>query len=136
MYDRAFDTDWESLSSEEAIRRMYALGIAAELGYENRTERSRIRDLASSAYERSVLDLAYEEGVRKVSNVRTHHESDEDAWEELVETPETPSPESLPTDRVGGSRPDAVDRPALLDGFDADDLGQLRLPSLLKRDEE
>ena len=136
MYERAFDTDWESLSGEEAIRRMYALGVAAELGEENRAERSRIRDLASSAYERSVLDLAYEEGTREVADIRTHHESDDETWEELVETPDAPSPESLPTDRVDSRRPDAVDRPALLEGFDADDLDRLRLPSLLDRDGE
>ena len=135
MYDRVFDTDWESLSGEEAIRRMYALGIAAKLGHENRTERSRIRGLASSAYERSVLDLAYEEGVREVANVRTHHDTDEEAWEELVETPEAPSPE-LPTDQVDSRRPDAIDRPALLDAFDADDLDRLRLPSFLEPDRE
>ena len=135
MYDRAFDTGWESLSGEEAVRRMYALGSAAELGHENRTERSRILDLASSAYERSVLDLAYEEGVREVADVRTHHESDEEAWAELVETPETPSPE-LATGRVDSRRPDAIDRPPLLDGFDADDLDRLRLPSFLEHDRE
>ena len=135
MYDRAFDTDWESLSGEEAVRRMYALGVAAEIGHEHRTERSRIRGLASSAYERSVLDLAYEEGVREVANVRTHHDTDEEAWEELVETPEAPSPE-LPTDQVDSRRPDAIDRPALLDGFDADDLDRLRLPSFLEPDRE
>ena len=135
MYDRAFDTDWESLSAEEAVRRMYALGIAAKLGHENRTERSRIRGLASSAYERSVLDLAYEEGVREVANVRTHHDTDEEAWEALVETPEAPSPE-LATDQVDSRRPDAIDRPALLDGFDADDLDRLRLPSFLEHDRE
>lgn len=135
MYERAFGSDWESLSTEESIRRSYALGIAAGLGHENRAERARIRELASSAYERSVLDLAYEEGVREVANVRTHHDTDEEAWEELVETPEAPSPE-LPTDQVDSRRPDAIDRPALLDGFDADDLDQLRLPSFLEHDRE
>ncbi|MBB6645511.1 hypothetical protein [Halobellus ruber] len=136
MYERAFDTDWESLSGEEASRRMYALGIAAELGYENHPERERIRGLASSAYERTVLDLAYEEGKRTVQDTRIHHDSEEDAWEELVETSEAPSPESLSIDGVDSGRPSATDRPSLLDGFDGDDLGRLRLPSLLERDEE
>jgi len=136
MYERAFDTDWESLSGAEAIRRMYALGIADGLGYDNRTERSRIRELASSAYERSVLELAYEEGQREVKDVRPHHESDADAWEELVETSDAPSPGSLSIDRADSRRPGAVDRPTLLDGFDADDLERLRLPSLLERGEE
>jgi hypothetical protein len=136
MYERAFDTDWESLSGEEASRRMYALGIAAELGHEHPTERARIRELASSAYERSVLDLAYEEGRRTLQDTRAHHDSEEDAWEELVETAEAPAPESLPIDDVDSGRPSAIDRPALLEGFDSDDLGRLRLPSLLERDDE
>ncbi len=136
MYERAFDTDWESLSGQEAIRRMYALGIAAGLGEDYPTERSRIRDLASSAYERNVLDLAYEEGTREVADVRRHHDSDEDAWEELVATSEAPSPGSLSADRADSQRPSAVDRPTLLEGFDADDLDRLMLPSLLERDGE
>ena len=136
MYERAFDTDWESLSGEEAIRRMYALGIAAKLGCGNPAERARISELASSAYERGVLELAYDEGKREVTEARPHHDSDEAAWEELVERSEAPSPESLPTDQVDSRPPGAVDRPAVLDGFDADDLSRLRLPSLLDRDEE
>jgi hypothetical protein len=138
MYEHAFDTDWESLSGEEAIRRMYALGISAELGHRYPEERSRIRDLASSAYERSVLDLAFQEGKRKVQDVRPHHESDDATWETLIETADSPSPppESLSTDEGRPSEiPDAVDRPSLLDGFDVDDLEKLRLPSLLTRDE-
>lgn len=138
MYDRAFDTGWESLSGEEAVRRMYALGIAAELGHEHPAERGRIRELATSAYERSVLDLAFEEGKTEVADVRPHHDSDEDAWSELVETSDVspPSPSSLSVDRSDSNAPDAVDRPGLLDGFDADSLDRIRLPSLLKRDEE
>jgi hypothetical protein len=136
MYERAFDTDWESLSGEEALRRMYALGIAAKLGHGNPAERARIRELASNAYERGVLELAYDEGKQEVAEARPHHDSDEAAWEELVETATPPSAESLPTDEVGSRRPGAVGRPSLLDGFDAGDLDRLRLPSVLDRDAE
>jgi hypothetical protein len=137
MYDRVFDTDWESLSGESALRRMYALGIAAELGYAFPEERSRIRGLASTAYERSVLDLAFEEGKRKVTDVRPLHDSDEAAWEELVEEGVSPSPpESLSMERRPADLPGAIERPSLFDGLDVDDLERLRLPSLLRRDEE
>jgi hypothetical protein len=138
MYERAFDVDWTSLSGEEAIRRMYSLGIATELGYEHPEERTRIQELASSAYERSVLELSFEEGRRKVRDVRPLHETDEETWTELVESVDDPSPsrESLAIDSVPDDVPDAVDRPSLLSGFDADDLDRLRLPSLLERDEE
>jgi hypothetical protein len=138
MYERAFDTDWETLSGEGAIRRMYALGIAAELGYRNAEERERIRALASSAYERSVLDLAFEEGKRQVQDVRPHHATDEDTWEALIESAESPSPppESLTVEDRPAEIPDAVERPPLLDGFDAGDLERLKFPSLLRRDEE
>jgi len=137
MYERAFDTDWESLSGEEAIKRMYALGMAAELGHDYPAERRRIQELATSAYDRSILELAFEEGTRAVADVRPHHDSDEDAWSELVETSDAspPSPSSLSVDRPDADSPGAVDRPGLLDGFDADDLDRLRLPSLLERDE-
>jgi len=138
MYERVFDTDWESLSGEEAIRRTYVLGIASQLGHGNPDERSRIRALASSAYERSVLDLAFEEGKRKVQDARPLHDSDEETWEELVETEEstTPSPESLQPSRRSRGTPDAVEQPSVLDGYDIDDLERLRLPSFLKRDDE
>ena len=138
MYERVFETGWESLSGEEAIRRMYVLGIATELGHRLPDERSRIRALASNAYERSVLDLAFEEGKRQVQDVRPHHESDEDTWEALIESAESPSPppESLTVEDRPAEIPDAVDRPPLLDGFDAGDLERLKFPSLLRRDEE
>mgnify|MGYP000501253507 CR=1 FL=1 len=137
MYERAFDTGWDSLSGEEAIRRMYALGIATELGHRFPEERSRIRALASSAYERSVLDLAFEEGKREVREEHPHHESAEETWEVLVEESDSPAPsrESLQTDRHSNDVPDAVGQPPLLDGFDIDDLERLRLPSFLTREE-
>ncbi|MFB6093134.1 MAG: hypothetical protein ABEK02_09005 [Haloquadratum sp.] len=136
MYERVFDTDWETLSGESAIRRMYVLGIAAELGHGRPEERERIRELASSAYERSVLDLAFEEGKRKIQDVRPMHETDEAAWQSLIEPGESPpEPESLSMDRHPVDLPDAIDRPGLLEGFDPDDLDRLRLPSLLRRDE-
>ncbi|MFB6089938.1 MAG: hypothetical protein ABEJ97_02660 [Halobellus sp.] len=137
MYERAFDVGWESLSAEEAVERMYALGIATELGHEYPEERRRLRGLASNAYERSVLDLAFEEGRREVQDVRPDHESDEAAWEELIETTDSPAParESLSVDS-SSEVPDVVNRPGALDGFDVDELGRLRFPTLLKRDEE
>ncbi|MFA1611408.1 hypothetical protein [Halobellus rubicundus] len=137
MYERAFDVGWESLSAEEAVERMYALGIATELGHEFPEERKRLRGLASTAYERSVLDLAFEEGRREVRDVRPNHETDEGAWEELIEAADSPAParESLSVD-PSTDVPEVVDRPGALDGFDIDELGRLRFPSLLKRDEE
>ncbi|MFB6252178.1 MAG: hypothetical protein ABEI27_10935 [Halobellus sp.] len=138
MYERAFDVDWASLSGEEALRRMYSLGVATELGHERPEERARIQKLASSAYERSVLDLAFEEGRRKVKDIRSPHDTDEETWTELVESVDDPSPsrESLTVDSIPEDVPDAVDRPPLLGGFSAEDLGRLRLPSLLERSEE
>jgi len=137
MYERAFDVGWETLSAEEAVERMYALGIATELGHEYPEERLRIRGIASNAYERSVLDLAFEEGRREVRDVRPNHETDEGAWEELIETADSPAPdrESLSVD-PSSDVPEAVGKPGALDGFAIDELGRLRFPSLLKRDGE
>lgn len=137
MYERAFDTEWESLSGDEAIRRMYVLGIATELGHAERGERDRIRDLAGSAYERSVLDLAFQEGRREVQDVRPLHESDEETWSVLVDADDAtvPDPDALQPDSGGRETPDAVDRPSLLGGYDIDELGRLSLPSFLTREE-
>jgi hypothetical protein len=137
MYETAFDTEWETLDGEDALRRMYALGIAAELGYPNTDERERIRRLATTAYQRSVLDLAFSEGRRQVQDTRHTFESDDEAWDALVDetgSPRSPPDQTIDVDKSPSELPDAVSRASMLE-LDVDEFEQLRLPSLLRRDE-
>jgi hypothetical protein len=137
MYERAFDLDWETISAEEALRRMYALGISAELGHEYDDERTRILRIADTAYQRSVLDLAYNEGRNALRDHREEFDSDDAAWEHLVEAKGIdldPSAEEIDTDDTPSELPTAVERASMLE-LDVDDLERLKLPKFLRRDD-
>ena len=136
MYDETFGTDWETLSADDALRRMYALGVAASLGHPDDAEYRRIRAQADSAYARNVLELAFEEGKQRGRRNRRELD-DDDVWEALVTDSESPPASSRQTAdgrRPKGDVPDAVTRSSLLE-LDGDDLERLRLPDLLVRDE-
>jgi hypothetical protein len=135
MYDRVFDTDWRTLEAEDALRRMYALGIAKELGHDFPEERGRIRRLAATAYQRSVLDLAYSEGRRQVQDVRPDFDTAAETWEALVDDDGSPrAPPDLDVERTPSEIPGALDRASMLE-LGVDELELLRLPSLLRRGE-
>lgn len=135
MYDQVFDTDWQTLEAEDALRRMYALGIASELGHEFPDERTRIRRLTSTAYQRSVLDLAYNEGRRQVQDVRGDFDTDAKMWDALVDENGAPkAPPNLDVDQTPADVPKAVTRASMLE-LDVDELEMIRLPSRLRRDE-
>lgn len=156
MYDERFGTDWESLSVESAIRRMYALGVAAGLGRGLPEERERVSGAAERAYTQKLLDLAYQEGQSKA---RSADVRDPDAaFQELIS--ETPSvlqsgngdtssgSKSDETGEAGGGSghgsrgrdesgdaegpPDALGVPSLLEE-DGDDLDRLGVPDMLER---
>ncbi|AFK19973.1 hypothetical protein E6P09_00255 [Haloferax mediterranei ATCC 33500] len=138
MYERVYGTDWRTISDEEAIRRMYALGVSSALGYPNRGEFERIRRQAGTAYGRSVLQLAFEEGKQRVARNKGEYDSKQDVWEALVDENATPSTTGRadvsmqkPTDKQG--IPKAVDRIDVLDAG-TDDFSQLRLPEFLRRE--
>jgi hypothetical protein len=136
MYEKAFDTGWKTLDGDDALRRMYALGIAAELGHARPDERERIRRLANTAYQRSVLDLAFGEGRRQVQDTRHQFESDDEVWDALVDengAPQSPPDQTLDVDTSHSDLPDAVSRASMLE-LDVDEFEKLRLPSLLRRD--
>lgn len=137
MYERAFDRDWETLNAEEALRRMYALGISAELGHPYDDERTRILRIADTAYQRSVLDLAYTEGRNAVRDHREEFDSDAVAWETLIEAKGIdvdPSAEDIDTDSTPAQLPSAVERASMLE-LDVDELERLKLPKFLRRED-
>ncbi|WP_277554473.1 hypothetical protein [Halobaculum limi] len=145
MYEERLGTDWEDISGEEAISRAYALGVAASFGYENREEFTRLRDSIDSSYDRSIIELAYQEGKQEAAVVRSEHEDDADdesVWDHLVEGGVPPGPldarddpatEMSPAGQSIGATdfPAALERAGLLDG--GEDLGSLGFPSALGR---
>ena len=145
MYEERLGTDWEDIADEEAISRAYALGVAASFGYENREEFTRLRDSLDTSYDRSIIELAYQEGKQEAAVVRSEHEDDADdesVWDHLVEGGVPPGPldarddpatEVSPAGQSIGATdfPAALDRAGLLEG--GEDLGSLGFPSALGR---
>jgi len=94
-YEAEFGTDWESVDREEALRRAYALGVAAHLGDDHPEEFERVRAAAETAYDRELIDLAYEEGESKAATARAQGaDTDADIWEAVRPEAETGGGES------------------------------------------
>jgi len=133
-YERAYETDWDELDEDEAIDRAYALGVAASLGEYHRAELEAIRDEMGSSYNRSLIDLAFEEGKNECREIEPQREEETAVWNELV-TGETVTVD--PEDRPTGGRsglPEAVDRMDALDLPDRDSTDTLELPTFLDRE--
>ncbi|MFB6129898.1 MAG: hypothetical protein ABEJ28_03645 [Salinigranum sp.] len=136
MYQRVFDLGWSALSYEEALRRMFVLGVATGLGHPDPDEYDRLRQQASTSYARSVLELSFEEGRQRAERRTASEDAPEEVWESLVEEAEEPT-ESLADSRdsrLKAGVPEAVSRAPFLD-LDHDDLALLRVPDLLRWEE-
>lgn len=135
MYDHSYGTDWETLGTDEAAERAFALGVAAALGEPDPDEYERVLETAASSYDRSIVELAYQEGKRKASGRRETSDGDDDVWESLVEDdrPKTTVDEDeLPTgDRDG--LPAALESLDLLDRSVPDRLAAEDLPEFLRK---
>lgn len=133
MYESEFDTDWDGLDKEGALERAFALGVARSLGEPNREEYERVRADADTTYERSLIELSYEEGRRKASNRGA--EGSAAVWEELVvETADLDvegDPSATRPDSPTG-RPDMMSRPEPT-AVPEDGLDRMRLPEFLRR---
>ena len=134
MYDERLGTDWTDISDAEAIDRAFALGVAASFGYEDRVEFDRLREALDTAYDRSIIDLAYEEGRHKADRL-SGDASEGDVWDRLVgpddDGPTGPRGSPPANSGVGpaGGRPRLLDRFDLLEG--GANLGALRPPAFL-----
>lgn len=134
MYDERLGTDWTDIPDEEAIDRAFALGVAASFGHEDRVEFDRLREALDTAYDRSIIDLAYEEGRHKADGFGGDA-PEGDVWDRLVgasDAGDVAAPRDASAgDGVGpaGERPGLFDRAALLEG--GADLGALRPPAFL-----
>jgi hypothetical protein len=133
MYESEFDTDWDDLDKEGALERAFALGVARSLGAPNHEEYERVRDAADTTYERSLIELSYEEGKRKASG-RTGEESTA-VWKDLVvetEAIETGNTPPDPQQRTRDGPPSMTARPEPTVIPD-DGLDRIRLPECLRR---
>jgi hypothetical protein len=133
-YERTFDTDCEQLDADQAADRAYAIGVAERLGEYNREALERIYEETDTAYGRSMVELAYEEGRREAKAVAGEDGTDsfEDVWTELVEGGPDVDDEDPPTGGRDGL-PEALDSTELLDRPTADSTDSLDRPGFLDR---
>jgi hypothetical protein len=142
MYEERFGTDWTSIEDREgAVRRAFALGVAARMDEHYPGELDRISDEVESNYDRSFVELAYHEGRDKANRIDPGPEDDaESVWEQVVEETTQLDPTDRPEqgaahekqglpDALGGyridTRPDdsreSVGRPKFLSREDAEE---------------
>lgn len=141
MYESAFDTDWETVSREEAMFRAFALGVDAALGTDHPDELARL----VHATNRTLVQFAYDEGTSRAEDaVRGAGDAiaeddpfrptpqDWAIWNRLVEA-KRDEPAAFEMVRVAPSRtdlPGALGRPGFLDRADRD-VEAIRLPRFL-----
>jgi len=131
MYDAEFDTDWDDLDKAGALERAFALGVARSLGNPNREEYERVRDAAETTYERSLIELSYEEGRRKASG--RQGDKSMAVWEDLVVEADGDPGGSAPGPRRRSrdGPPSMTDRPEPT-VVPEDGLDRIRLPEFLR----
>jgi hypothetical protein len=134
-YEQSYGTDWQTLDVDEAVDRAYALGVAASMGEYHPDELEAIRKEVGSAYERSVVDLAFDEGKNEGKELDIDEKTaGTDAWEALVdEEPVTLDREDIPTGGRSGI-PEAVDKIDAIELPDLDSTEPIDKPDFLERD--
>jgi len=131
-YEREFDTGWDSLEKDDATTRAYAIGVAERLGEGNRDELEAIYAEMDSAYHRSMVELAYEEGRNEAKAAADPDDADA-VWAELVQGETTVvGPDDIP-ERGRDRLPDALDSGELLDRQEVDSTEAVDRPDFLDR---
>ncbi|WP_436901496.1 hypothetical protein [Halovenus halobia] len=128
-YEQQYGTDWGTLDPEEGVERAYALGVAASLGEYDREELDAIREEMSSAYNTSMVELAFQEG--KSEGKEAESEETETVWNELVVGEVTLEEDDGPTGGRNGL-PEAMDITEVLDKPDRDSTDAVDLPEFLR----
>jgi hypothetical protein len=85
MYDRIFGTEWNELTREEAVRRAFALGVAEGVGNRRPEELDRVMEAFPSAYDQSLVELAYDEGRTKALDAAAEADEPKEVWNALVD---------------------------------------------------
>ncbi len=135
-YERAYETDWDALDKDEAIDRAYALGVAASLGEYHPEELERVRTEMDTSYNKSVVDLAFDEGKNEARELDadTAKGAADPVWAELVEGESVTVEESeVPTGGRDGL-PDAIDKIDALDRPKPDKNEAIERPEFLEKD--
>lgn len=126
-YDQVFGTDWEKLEIDAAVDRAYAIGVSEVFGEKNREELQAIYDEMDTTYDRSIVELAYEEGRSEARGIDNDLENDS-RWSALLtdewvqnnssDVEESSSPELLNInsllERSGIDTTEVVSRPDFL----------------------
>jgi len=132
-YEREFGTDWDAMDKGEATTRAYAIGVAERLGEFNREELEAIYAEMDSAYHRSMVELAYDEGRNEAKAAAEADTGDDAVWAELVEGEKTViDPEDVP-ERGRDGLPEALGTGELLDRQDVDSTEAVDRPDFLDR---
>ncbi|WP_135305248.1 hypothetical protein [Haloarcula amylovorans] len=133
-YEREFETDWKTLEKDAATDRAYAIGVAERLGEYNREELEAIYVEMDSAYHRSMVELAYDEGRNEAKTAAKSADGDHDAvWAQLVEGETIVVDETdLPTGGRDGL-PEALEPSELLDRQNVDSTEAVDRPDFLER---
>lgn len=128
-YEQQYGTDWETLNTEEGVERAYALGVAASLGEYDREELDAIREVMSSSYNTSMVELAFQEGKNEGKEVDA--EETEKVWNELVVGEVALEEDDGPTGGRNGL-PEAMDITDVLEKPDRDSTDAVDLPEFLR----
>jgi hypothetical protein len=139
MYERRYGTDWtlDDVGPDEAVRRLYALGVASAVGAAPTGERERLLGLVERRYHRSMLELAHEEGRTEARELRRGTDAATDpetVWERLVAGDEASPGATVGAAVRASDLPDAVAPPGLLDARPDDGRSRLDPPEALRRD--
>jgi type III secretion system FlhB-like substrate exporter len=130
-YRRNYD-EWDALTPDEAFDRAYALGVAASFDEYHPEELEAIREEMESAYNRSVVDLAFDEGRTEAPTAEA--EGADAVWDELVEGElVTVDPAEVPTGGRAGL-PEALEKVAALERPALDRSDAVDLPEFLEKD--
>lgn len=134
LYEEHYGTGWVTLDKEEATERAYALGVAESLREYNRDEFEAVHDEMGTAYNKSIVELAFREGKNEGHEAAPAGDTDEnDVWRALVEG-ETGAvdEDDLPTGGRDGI-PEAVDKFEALDRPNPDEIDATDRPDFLDR---
>ena len=129
MYDRYFD-ERDEYTTTEILRRAYALGVASVCGDPDDEAYERLKRRSPDSYDRSIVELSYEEGRAEALDLEGSVEDSETIWNRLVETTLDPETDD------GADLPEGL--PELLSGSDGTGPAaglpeRLDLPSFLRR---
>ncbi|MFW5959048.1 MAG: hypothetical protein ACOCQ3_03500 [Natronomonas sp.] len=111
MYEETYGTDWEELSIEEALERSYRLGVMAGLERPMDEEYDRVLETAGNAYERNLIEMAFDEGLSTTRSI--DYDDVEDVWSETEDAELVLSGVERPWDAPPSSgSPELLDAPA------------------------